>query len=620
MDTPFPAYQGDQPYVFVCYAHTDSSFVYPEISWLRDQGVNIWYDEGISAGEIWRGEIARSLDGASCAIYYVSANALASDHCNREIHYALDKGCQILPVYLEEIELTPDLQIGLARVQALNRFEDSQYRQRLLAALHVPMDPNADTREVSKPKTEYSSATEPSVAVLPFANLSGDPENEYFSDGVAEEILNALANISGLKVVARTSAFSFKGRNLELAEIAQALKVDHVLEGSVRRGGDRVRVQVQLVDTRSGFGMWSNSFDGDLEDIFGVQDEIAAAVAQALRVELVDRSPIGSTTTNMDAYNVFLKGRSLLHFGDVDSMRAAIGYFKQAVGIDLDYAAAYGGLALSYALYSLYVPIADIVEDWGAAFDRALSLNPNDGNALAAKAWYVTLTEWDWGQAGELYLKAIRSGMPSAATSLYGTFFLAPLGKWQEMKSLYEETLKIDPCNLEILWDLAHFATRYDEPGFALEVWDRVLTLEPAYPAAWVGKAFAHATLGNHGATRAELEKADVGQLNPYTWQPYISTLVLIGDDDGVMRRLHELERLAEEDPSYRHSLNLSYVLLGDIDKALTGLEAASETVPFGLIYLRLVEYARLKGEPLYEELLQNMNLDDASLQSAGLL
>ncbi len=135
MDKPFPAYQGDEPYVFVCYAHEDEDEVYPEIGWLHEQGINLWYDEGISAGKVWRAEIAEAIQGASKFLYYISAASLASEYCNREVDYALNRGLEVLPVYLEEIDLTPELDLALNRVQALHRDQDTSYQQHLLNAL-----------------------------------------------------------------------------------------------------------------------------------------------------------------------------------------------------------------------------------------------------------------------------------------------------------------------------------------------------------------------------------------------------------------------------------------------------------------------------------------------------
>jgi adenylate cyclase len=664
LDGPFPAYRGDQPYVFVCYAHDDAKTVYAELAWLKDQGVNLWYDEGISAGQIWRAEIARALDGATQVLYYVSSAALGSDHCNREINYALDKGFEVLPVYLEEVALTPDLEIGLSRVQALHRGEDGSYRVHLMDALGRLLDttPATDheTREIARERrsawvrpvavalavlagvvfwlwpenrpiapTESvleetaSVAVEPvatSIAVLPFVNLSGDPENEYFSDGVAEEILNVLSDVESLRVAARTSAFSFKGQSVEIKEIAEALNVAHVLEGSVRRGGEQVRIQVQLIDAATGFRMWSESFDRSLEDIFAVQDEIAVAVAGALKVELALATPApGTTTENLEAYNALLRGRALITYADEDTARTAIRYFKRAVELDPDYGAAYGALALQYALISTMGPLTEVQSDWQAAFTRALQINPDDVNALVAKAYYVTVTEWNWKEASELYARALKQGIPASASILYGTGYLWALGRLPELWAAHEEALSTDPYNIDILWDYATYSTFDGEGEQALRLWDRIIAVLPDYDDAWVGKAHAYAVAGDADGARMALDRVDVRQMNPFQWQPYLLTLWLLDDKAAVQEYLAELER--REAPEIRAALTWTYPLIGEIELALDGFEAAYRLREFAAVLARSPPpYRILRGHPRYEALLEKMNLDDASLREAGLL
>ena len=664
MNRPFPAYRGDQPYVFVCYAHDDAKTVYGELAWLNEQGVNIWYDEGISAGQIWRAEIARALDGATQVLYYVSSAALVSDHCNREINYALDKGFEVLPVYLEEVALTPDLEIGLSRVQALHRSEDGSYRVHLMDALgrllNTPLVTDDEPAAVvSEPRGAWvrpvavalavlagvvfwlwpesrpvaptesvleetaSVAVEPvaaSIAVLPFANLSRDPENEYFSDGVAEEILNVLSDVESLRVAARTSAFSFKGQSVEIKEIADALNVAHVLEGSVRRGGDQVRIQVQLIDAATGFRMWSESFDRSLEDIFAVQDEIAVAVANALSVELaLETSAPGTTTENLEAYNALLRGRPLITYADEDTARTALRYFERAVELDPDYGAAYGAMALQYALLSTMGSLTEVQSDWQAAFTRALQINPDDVNALVAKAYYVTVTEWNWKRASELYARALKQGIPASASILYGTGYLWALGKLPELWAAHENALSTDPYNVDILWDYATYSTFDGEGERALGLWDRIIAVLPDYDEAWVGKAHAYAVIGDADAARMALDRVDVRQMNLFQWQPYLLTLWLLDDKAAVRAYLEELER--REEPEIRAALTWTYAHIGEVDRALDGFEAAYRARDFAAVLVKAQPVNRtLRGHPRYEALLEKMNLDDASLREAGLL
>ena len=234
MDKPFPAYRGNEPYVFVCYAHDDAEVVYAELSLARQRGTHIWYDEGISAGHIWRAEIADAIEGAAKVLFYISKASVASDHCRREIHYALDKGLAIVPVYLEQVTLPGDLEMGLSLVQALHRRNDANYLDHLLRALdQAPVSPARPsrapelklTRQLALPilaaivivagflwwaqaKLPDTRGDAPilSIAVLPFEDLAGDHTQAYLVDGMTEALTAELAKIKALKVISRTSA------------------------------------------------------------------------------------------------------------------------------------------------------------------------------------------------------------------------------------------------------------------------------------------------------------------------------------------------------------------------------------------------------------------------------
>lgn len=285
MEKPFPAYIGDEPFIFVCYAHANHDVVYPEIAWLHGQGINIWYDEGISAGRVWRAEIAEAMDGATKVVYYISKASLESIHCNREINYALDKDCDVLPVYLEAVELTPDLQIGLSRVQALFRGSDSDYQQHLLSALGGTTTTPAPTP--AKPKVRwqryagiglglvliigwiwwYTQANQvpvpltareatpfddprPYLLVVPFGVSGGDHAPwEPFADQITRAIIRNLRRISGLRVVPPPYAFTFKGNKLRSHIRQQLPDVRYVLDGFISVAGlSGIRITPALED------------------------------------------------------------------------------------------------------------------------------------------------------------------------------------------------------------------------------------------------------------------------------------------------------------------------------------------------------------------------------------
>src|SRR5215813_2416725 len=230
--------------------------------------------------------------------------------------------------------------------------------------------------------------TSASIAVLPFANVSADPENEYFCDGLAEELLNALAKIEELKVAARTSAFSFKGRNTNVSEIGNALNVKSILEGSVRKSGNRLRITAQLVNAADGYHLWSERYDREMKDIFDVQDEITLAVVDALKVKLLGSVPqMEPPTSHTGAYELYLKGRSLLYRRGL-SIGKAIDCFTQAVSLDPEYAQAWAGLADGYTTsgYSGYQRAGEVMPRALEASRRALELDPNLAEAHNAFA------------------------------------------------------------------------------------------------------------------------------------------------------------------------------------------------------------------------------------------
>jgi serine/threonine-protein kinase len=268
----------------------------------------------------------------------------------------------------------------------------------------------------------------PSIAVLPFTNMSSDRENEYFSEGLAEEIINALTAVQGLRVAARASSFSFKGKPAGISEIASRLNVRHVLDGSVRKVGNRVRVTVQLVDPSNGYYLWSERFDRELADIFDVQDEIARSIVQRLRIALggVDVKFVTAATSNMEAYQFYLKGRAMLSKRGA-WIAPALESFRQALALDPDYAQAWAGLAdaHSQACFSGYVTPRDTMPAALDAATRATTADPASAEAHTALAYVALLWERDFPKAEREFLEALRLNPHYIqARSWYGLFFL----------------------------------------------------------------------------------------------------------------------------------------------------------------------------------------------------
>lgn len=284
-----------------------------------------------------------------------------------------------------------------------------------------------------------------SIAVLPFANLSADKENEYFSDGLAEEILIALSQVEGLRVAARSSSFSFKGKTTEMSEVASKLRVANILDGSVRRSGNRVRVTVQLVDARNGFQLWSERYDRQMEDIFEVQDEIARAIAEQLKVTL--GVAVKPATKNLEAYELYLKARHLVNQRLVATVRQGMKCFEQAIEFDPKFALAYAGLVECYGILRVYGWLSheDCQAPALAAVTKATALAPDLWEVNFARGFYAFYFAPKWREAGPHFKKAATLNPQSSLAQGYYAVYLAMDRQEEESIALTTKACQLDP-------------------------------------------------------------------------------------------------------------------------------------------------------------------------------
>jgi adenylate cyclase len=322
-------------------------------------------------------------------------------------------------------------------------------------------------RLVPPPAAVYES-----IAVMPFANLSGDPAHDYFSDGMAEELLNLLAQVPGLQVAARTSSFAFKGQNVDIREIGRLLAVDTVLEGSVRRSGDRVRITAQLVDATSGYHLWSQNYDRQMEDIFAVQDEISAEIVQALKGTLgspavVERLPARSAPTeNIEAYTIYLQARHQWKRRGAEPVRRSIELFEQALELDPAFAQAWSGLAAAKVVLPGYIgeaPDAYSVAATDAA-RQALAHDPNLAEAHAVLA-QIQSQEGDWTGAEASFFFAISLDPNDSTTRHWYSLLLSKAGRLKDALAQAQTAFDLDPASPIINYNLAQqwLALGYDD-------------------------------------------------------------------------------------------------------------------------------------------------------------
>jgi serine/threonine-protein kinase len=331
-----------------------------------------------------------------------------------------------------------------------------------------------------------SAATKPSIAVLPLVNLSSDKEQEYFSDGLTEELLNLLAKVPGLHVAARTSAFAFKGKNVKMSEIGQELGVATLLEGSVRKSGDQIRITTQLINAGDGYHLWSETYDRKLTDIFAVQDEIARAVVGALKLKLLPSSGSrGGQTAIPEAHNQLLLAREFLRRGNAEDFRRAHQAARRAVELDPGYAPAWAGLSAAGGAVANEEDSAEAIianrEESCAAAEKAISLAPDIPDGFLARIACRIVTRWDWTGAGEDFHRALALAPESALVlSSYAYWFLRPTGRLQEAVAALRKWTELDPINAGAWKNLGHTLVFLGELGPARKALERSLEISPS--------------------------------------------------------------------------------------------------------------------------------------------
>ena len=361
--------------------------------------------------------------------------------------------------------------------------------QRYQSADELLRDMRAARDEHDSGAVKASQATaqsNKSIAVLPFVNMSADPENEFFSDGISEEIISALAQIPDLRVTARTSSFFFKGKNVDLREVGEKLNVQTVLEGSVRKAGKRIRITAQLVNVADGYQIWSERYNRELEDVFEIQDEIARTIADRMKVTLKgdgDRPLVKAATENLEAYELYLKGRHYWHQRSPTTLRIAIQCFEETIKLDSAYALAYAGLADCYGVLRVYgwLSAEQSQPQAHAAVTRAMILSPTLWEVEFSQAFYTFYFERSWRDSEPHFQKAVAINPRSSLAQVYYGLFLATDQRGEEAVAKLTLACELDPLS-PFIHGLAGFGFyvlgRFDE---AERAGNRALELQPDY-------------------------------------------------------------------------------------------------------------------------------------------
>jgi TolB-like protein/Tfp pilus assembly protein PilF len=472
---------------------------------------------------------------------------------------------------------------------------------------------SSEDRQTAVLASGAATAVENSIAVLPFANMSADPENEFFCDGLAEELLNALTKIESMKVAARTSAFSFKGSNTKVSEIGNVLGVRHVLEGSVRKAGDRVRITVQLANAADGYHIWSERYDREMKDIFAVQDEITLAIVDALKVKLLgdERSAIlKKATDNPEAYELYLRGRAFWNRRTPPDFEKAIEYFQRAISIDPNYALAYSGIADSYSLLAYFEAFApdEMRKKARDAARTAVELDPNSAESHTSIAMYELLFEFNWDACEEHFKRALEINPRFViALYLYGTH-LASQKRFEESYKKGNAALELDPLSQPLNGNVArafYIGRRYDD---AIDLALKNLEISPDFFFTHWVLGVSYRQLGQLDDAIHHLRQAVAGS-GIYALKGDLGVaLALAGRTDEARELLMELESESSVRYVSPQWSSVIYAALGEKEKAIAFLKKAYDIRAIQLVWLAVdPNFDPLRDEPEFKEIFAKM-------------
>jgi serine/threonine-protein kinase len=499
----------------------------------------------------------------------------------------------------------PAVEHALARALAKDPADRFPTVAEFLAALE------AELPEGAGPATAVRA-----VAVLPFVNASPDPENEYLSDGITDELIDALAKVEGLRVASRTSVFALKGKPQDVRAIGALLGASEILEGTVRKAGDRLRITAQLSSTDDGRLLWSQRYDRTLDDVFAIQDEIARTIVTTLRATSfadLAEPPAKRYTDNVAAYGLYLRGRYQWNKRTQKGIAQGIKFFEEAIAADPHYALAYTGLADSWALHVDYrsVPVTEGFERAKTYARKALELDDTLAEAHASLAWALFIYDWDWAGAEREFRRALECDPGYASAHNWYAFLLASQGKMQESLVEGHTALELDPASVSIrrtmAWDY-YYARRWDQAQYHAT---RAIAMNPTQEESHRMLGLSLEFQGRHAeAERVLREARDLPQAGAYALGTLGFVLARNGKRDEAEALLGQLEKLAKKDYVTPVAFGTLMIGLGELDGALDYAEQSVAERRGWMVYGNVNPiFDPLRGEKRFKALLKQMNL-----------
>ena len=575
---------------------------YIVVAWLVAQVLQLVFESFGTPDWVMKTVLVLLAMGLPLTLFFAWAFEMTPEGLKRE--HEVDRSQSITSQTGKKLNLTIFTVMALALAYfAFDKFVISE-RQNAVSTESV-----AETTHIAASQVVTGAVTtepENSIAVLPFINMSSDEEQEYFSDGLSEELLNLLAKIPELKVASRSSSFQFKGEKIDITEVAQKLKVAHVLEGSVRKAGSHVRITAQLIKADDGYHMWSETYDRSLDNIFAIQDEISAAVVAALKIELLGEAP-KSEVVNPEAYALWLRGRYLYTKWGKENFELAIEAFRAALVIEPDYVEAWASLSIAYLTQtqSGYLDYDKGVALARDAIEKARAIDPNRPSVLARLANIQNQFDWNWAAAEATIQKALElDPFESRVLNAAGTI-AANLGRGEASLAYYQRILDQDPLDLISLYNKADALHRLGRLEDARLAYGKLLELNPE---DWGSHTQVAIIMLQQGQAQEAWLELDL-EVDPQQ-QEYGRILAL----SALGREAEAQQRLAvfiEQHQSWAaFPIASIYAWQGDIDTAFNWLEQAYQQHS-GLLSTILLEplLAPLHDDPRWGDLLDRMNL-----------
>ena len=463
-----------------------------------------------------------------------------------------------------------------------------------------------ETNAHSGAVTEAAAGSAKSIAVLPCVNLSGDPEQEYFSDGLTEELTGVLAGMHSLRVVARTSAFAFKGDDRDIREIAQTLNVGTILECSVRRAGERVRVTAQLINAADGFHLWAETYEREGTDVFAIQTDLALRIAGALEAKLtpVERARLARRpTTSPEAHALYQKGRYFWNQRTASGYARAIEYYERAIAADPGYAEAYAGLATVYSMQGIFDILTpeEASERTRVNALKALELDPDVAEAHTVLGGYYQAHVWDSEAAEREHLRALELDPNYSTAHFWYGNFLTSMHRFEEAIAHKRKAVELDPLSSQLNWALGITFLAASRPDEALEHFRNAVELDSLYTPA-------HAGIGAVYETRGQLEEA----VRVYQRTDRVGlarALGLLGRKDEARKILGELEADAARTGVYAPWVATVFPAVDDIDGAINWLEQSYRQRHPALRFMGGPGFDRLERDPRFRDLRRRIGL-----------